>query len=345
MVKKLGVLFMTVVLLGSMVVGCGQNTSKSGSNDGKESSNTAVTSKEDQTSASAAEKTAGLIGIALPAADHGWVAGTIYYAEQKCKSLGLDEGSGYKIVTSANVNEQANQIDELIAQKCSAIVLLPHNDEVSIAAQKIIDAGIKLIVFDRKVTGDYTAYVAGNNAGIGTNGAKYLGDKLGGTGIVAVMSAPSVGSVSVERTEAFEKEMAAAYPDIQMIKVSASGFTQEAGLSMATDMLVANPQIDAVFSIDDEPSLGILQAVKDANRTDVKYISGGGGAQSWYSKIQKETGINCFTETYSPSMISDAIQAAKDILDGKYVPKDTIIEPSTVDLSNVADFVNSDSPY
>ena len=339
MVKKLGVLFMTVVLLGSMVAGCGQNTSKSGSNDGKESSSAAVTSKEDQTSASAEEKSAGLIGIALPAADHGWVAGTIYYAEQKCKSLGLDEGSGYKIVTSANVNEQANQIDELIAQKCSAIVLLPHNDEVSVAAQKIIDAGIKLIVFDRKVTGDYTAYVAGNNAGIGTNAAKYLGEKLG------VMSAPSVGSVSVERTEAFKKEITASYPDVQMIEVSASGFTQEAGLSMATDMLVANPQIDAVFSIDDEPSLGILQAVKDASRTDVKYISGGGGAQSWYSKIQKETDINCFTETYSPSMISDAIQAAKDILDGKYVPKDTIIEPSTVDLSNVADFVNSDSPY
>lgn len=345
MVKKLGVLFMTVVLLGSMVAGCGQNTSKSGGNDGKESSSAAVTSKEDQTSASAEEKSAGLIGIALPAADHGWVAGTIYYAEQKCKSLGLDEGSGYKIVTSANVNEQANQIDELIAQKCSAIVLLPHNDEVSVAAQKIIDAGIKLIVFDRKVTGDYTAYVAGNNAGIGTNAAKYLGEKLGGKGIVAVMSAPSVGSVSVERTEAFKKEIAASYPDVQMIEVSASGFTQEAGLSMATDMLVANPQIDAVFSIDDEPSLGILQAVKDAGRTDVKYISGGGGAQSWYSKIQKETDINCFTETYSPSMISDAIQAAKDILDGKYVPKDTIIEPSTVDLSNVADFVNSDSPY
>ncbi|MEY8355516.1 substrate-binding domain-containing protein [Lachnospiraceae bacterium 54-53] len=345
MVKKLGVLFMTVALLGSTVMGCGQNTSKSGSNDGKESSSAAVTSEAKQTAESSAEETSGLIGIALPAADHGWVAGTIYYAEQKCKSLGLDEGGGYKIVTSANVNEQANQIDELIAQKCSAIVLLPHNDEVSVAAQKIIDAGIKLIVFDRKVTGDYTAYVAGNNAGIGTSAAKYLGDKLGGKGIVAVMSAPSVGSVSVERTEAFEKEMAASYPDVQLIEVSASGFTQEAGLSMATDMLVANPQIDAVFSIDDEPSLGILQAVKDANRTDVKYISGGGGAQSWYSKIQKESDISCFTETYSPSMISDAIQAAKDILDGKYVPKDTIIEPSTVDSSNVADFINSDSPY
>lgn len=347
MFKKAAVLLMTAVMAGTLLMGCG---SSADSND-KGSKSTGAGAAQDSAAEPAAgtdDKTAetkGLIGIALPAADHGWVAGAIYYAEQKCKSLGLEKGTGYKIVTSANVNEQANQIEELISQKCSAIVLLPHNDEVSVAAQKVIDAGIKLVVFDRKVTGDYTAYVAGDNPAIGTSGAKYLGEALGGKGVIAVMSAPSVGSVSVERTEAFVKEMEASYPDIKLVQVTASGFTQEAGLTMATDMLVANPEINAVFSIDDEPSLGILQAVKDAGRTDIKYISGGGGAQSWFSKIQSETDIKCFTETYSPAMIGDAIQAAKDILDGKDVQKDRIIEPTTVDSGNAADFIDEDSPY
>lgn len=134
--------------------------------------------------------------------------------------------------------------------------------------QKIMDANINLIVFDRKVTGDYTAYLAGDNAGIGREGAKYLGDVLEGKGTIAVMSAPSVGSVSVERTEAFTEEMEKSFPDMKLIQVTADGFTQEAGLKMATDMLVANPEIDAVFSIDDEPSLGILKAVQEAGRTD-----------------------------------------------------------------------------
>lgn len=345
--RKLVTLFMTVTMIGTLLTGCGQSASTSNtSSTSNENEDTNVEETQTQSSTEEVqEDTAGLIGISLPAADHGWVAGAIYYAEQKCKSLGLEEGTGYKIVTSANVNEQANQIEELISQNCKAIVLLPHNDEVSVAAQKVIDAGIKLVVFDRKVTGDYTAYVAGNNPAMGTNGAKYVGEALGGKGTVAVMSAPSVGSVSVERTQAFEEEMKKSYPDINLIEVSASGFTQEAGLTMATDMLVANPQIDAVFSIDDEPSLGILQAIKDANRTDIKYISGGGGAQSWYGKIQSETDINCFTETYSPSMIGDAIQTAKDILDGKEVQKDTIIEPTTVDSNNVADYIDADSPY
>lgn len=287
----------------------------------------------------------GIIGIALPSADHGWMAGCIYYAQQKVEELGLKEGSGYKILTSENVNDQANDIDELISLGCTSIVLLPHNDEVSTAAQKIVDEGINLVVFDRKVDVDYTAYVAGNNAGIGSEGAKYLGEALGGKGTIAVMSAPSVGSVSVERTEAFEKTMKADYPDVTLIPVTADGFTQEAGLAMATDMLTANPQIDAVFSIDDEPSLGILQAIKEAGRTDIQYVSGGGGAQSWYDKIQNESDITCFTETYSPSMIGDAIETAYDITQGKTVEKDTIIEPTTIDSKNVADYLDADSPY
>ena len=46
------------------------------------------------------------------------------------------------------------------------------------------------------------------------------------------MSAPSVGSVSVERTDAFKEAMAADYPDITLVDCTADGFTQEAGLTM-----------------------------------------------------------------------------------------------------------------
>ncbi|MEE8885032.1 MAG: substrate-binding domain-containing protein [Eubacteriales bacterium] len=302
-------------------------------------------SSSSSSEAVALNTTDGLIGISVPSADHGWTAGVAYYAEQKCEELGLEEGTGYTLLTADSVNDQANDLDELINMGCTSIVLDPQNNEVSVAAQKVLDAGINLIVFDRKIDGDYTAYLAGDNAGIGTNAAKYLGEALGGEGTIAVMSAPSVGSVSVERTEAFTEYMTENYPDIELVEVTAEGFTQEAGLTMATDMLTAYDQIDAVFSIDDEPSLGILQAVKEAGRTDVKYISGGGGAQSWYQKIQTEEDITLFTETYSPSMIGDAIELAQQIQQGEDFEKETILPNETVDASNVADYIDEDSPY
>lgn len=330
--KKLLVFLLAAIMTFAMV-GCGS----SGSDE--------AATTDDAVATAALNTDDGMIGIAIPSADHGWMAGVAYYAQQKCDELGLVEGTDYKLLTSDNVNDQANDIDELISAGCSSIVLLPHNDEVSVAAQKILDANINLVVFDRKVTTDYTAYLAGDNAGIGTNGAAYLGEALGGEGTIAVMSAPSVGSVSVERTDAFKEAMAADYPDITLIDVTADGFTQEAGLTMASDMLTANSQIDAVFSIDDEPSLGILQAIKEAGRTDVKYISGGGGAQSWYAKIADSSDINLFTETYSPAMIGDTIALAKSIQQGEDFEKDTILDNITVDASNVSDYLDENSPY
>jgi len=324
--KKLLATLLTLALAGTMLTGCGGNQSAS------QSSNSQASTK-------------GPIAIVVPQAEHGWMAGIAYYAEQKCKELGLEQGKGYKLVTSANVNEQANDIEEMINLGASAVVLLPHTDEVSVAAKKIVDAKIPLVVFDRKVNADYSSYVAGDNSGMGTAGANFLGEKLGGKGIIAVQNVPSSGSVSTERVGSFKKVMAAKYPNIKLIDITTPDFTQQAGLKTGTDVLTANPQIDAIFSIDDESSQGFLQAIKDAKRTDVKYLSGGGGAQAYFQKINTETQPECFTSTYSPSMIGDAVQAAVDLANGKQVKKDNIIAPTVVTKDNVKKLLDEKSPY
>ena len=146
----------------------------------------------------------------------------------------------------------------MINLKCSAIVLLPHTDEVSVTAQKIIDANIPLIVFDRKVSSDYTAYFAGDNAGIGSYSAEYLGKQLNGSGTIAVLNVPSSGSVSTERVNAFKDVMSEKYPDINLIDMTAP-ILHSSQAKTLSDVLVANNKIDAIFSIDDESSIGMLQ--------------------------------------------------------------------------------------
>lgn len=292
-----------------------------------------------------AEKPAGPIAIIVPEATHGWTAAVAYHSERKCVEMGWQTGSDYVLLTSGSINEQANQIEEMIGRGVSAIVLMPHNNELTVTAQKITDAGIPMVLFDRKVESDFTAYVGGDNIQIGNESAKYMGEKLGGEGTIAVMHVPTTGSVSAERVQGFVDEMAASYPNIRLIDVTASGFTQEGGLEMTTDMLVANPKLDAIYSINDVPSLGVLQAVVESGRTEIQFISGAGGAQAWFEKIGSTDNINLFTATYSPAMIKDAIQIASDIVDGKQVPEVTIVPTTLVDKSNVANFIDPDSPY
>lgn len=319
--KKILSLLLCFMMTSVMLVGCSGSGGNSGDSDG--------------------DKSKGTIAIITPKAEHGWIAGVTYYAEQKCKELGVD----YKTYQSSNVNEQANDIQDAIAAGSSAIVMFPHNEEVSVAAKAIKDANIPLVVFDRKIDVEYDAYIAGNNGEMGKASAEHIGKLLDGKGIVAVENTPSAGSVSSERVDGFKSVMSEKYPDIKLVDFTADGFAQEQGLAAATDLLTANSKIDAIYSLDDESSLGFIKAIEEAGRKDIKTISGGGGAQSYFNSIKENKDIDLFTATYSPMMMGDAIQLAVDILDGKKVEKENIIPTTIINKDNVADYLDESSPY
>lgn len=301
-----------------------------------------TTAAETAAATTATPADAPLVGISVPSATHGWVAATAYFAEKKAKELGLN----YKLVVSASPNEQASQIDELILMKCSVIVLFPHNDEVTVAAQKVLDAGIPLVNFDRKVNVDATAYLAGDNPGIGSEGAKYIADKLGGKGKVVIVGVPSWGAINTERVDAFKAYVAENLPDIEIInEYGANTAAAQDGLKVMADALTANPSIDAVFSVDDELSIGIQKAIEETGRADVKVVTGGGGMQSYFQLMTEQPDIWYASALYSPSMIQDCVQIAKDILDGKTPDKKTIIPSKVVDRDSAKDNLDPGSPY
>ncbi|MDF2876942.1 MAG: LacI family transcriptional regulator [Clostridia bacterium] len=301
----------------------------------------AVAEKEVEAKPEEAEKSK-LIGISVPSATHGWVAATAYYAEKKARELGLE----YKLVVSANPNEQASQLEELTSMKCSAIVLFPHNDEVTVAAQKVLDAGIPLINFDRKVDVDSTAYLAGDNAGIGNEGAKYIAEKLGKKGKVVIISVPSWGDINTERVNGFRDTIAKDFPEIEILnEYGANTAAQQDGLKVMADALTANKNIDGIFSVDDELSIGIQKAIEEAKRTDIKAVTGGGGMQAYFNLIKSQESISYASALYSPSMIQDCVQIAKDIIDGKTPEKTKIIPSDVVDRANVDQYLDSNSPY
>jgi len=289
----------------------------------------------------------GEIVVVTPAAEHGWLAGVIVFAEMAGEELGFDN---FRILVSSNVAEQAAQLDDLITQDVGAIVLQPHNYELEVAAQRVIDAGIPLIVFNRYVDVDYTAYIAGSNPLMGEYPARRIGEGLNGEGVVVRLNNPNSGSSSQIRNDVFLEVMEAEFPNIEIIELTVQSFTAQDALVGMADILVANPQIDAVFSTDDDSSLGILQAIREAGRDDVQFISGGGGAQVYFREIYEVDDIDLFTATYSPSMMGDSIRVAYRILNGEDVSeldenRQWIIPPTVVTSENVEEFLNPDLPF
>lgn len=345
--KKVLALMLALVLVVGCFAACGDgaNSSSAAGTDSSSSEGSSSESSESSQEASTSSTASGekfKVGILAPAVTHGWVAGVAYYAEARCKEL--SDTVDYKLLTSENAEEMTNQIDELKTWGVQAVVAFPQWEGMEDPIKGLIDEGIPVVNFDIVIDVDGVYHVAGDNVDMGTQSAQYIVDKIGTTGKVAVLEVPSSGSVSELRKQGFEEKMKEIAPDMELLTY-ATKFTREDGLKDFADVLAANPQIDAVFSMDDETSIGVLQAIEEANRTDIKVVTGGGGCQEYFKMMPANENIWIQSALYSPDMVMDAVDMAVSLLKGETVDQEKIIPTTVVDRENCDSHLDENSPY
>lgn len=282
------------------------------------------------------------IGILAPAVTHGWVAAVAYHAEARAKELSSEVD--YKIETSNNAEEMTSQLDDLMTWGAQAIVAFPQWEGMETPIKKAVDAGIKVVNFDIEIKVDGVYRVSGDNEDMGVQGANYVVKKIGTDGTVVILDVPTSGSVAQLRKKGFVDTMAKIAPNMKLITY-ATKFTREDGLKDFADILTKNPKIDAVYSMDDETSIGVLQAIKEAGRTDIKVVTGGGGMQEYFKMMPQNKDIWIESATYSPAMVKDAVDVALKLLKGENPEKVTIIPTTVVDRDNSSKFLDANSPY
>ena len=342
--KKVVSLVLALTLICASFAGCGNNGN--GSSAASTTGSSAVSAPADS---SAAESKTAIgekykIGILAPAVTHGWVAGVAYYADARCKELSDKGEIEYKLLTSDNAEGMTSQIDELKTWGAQAVVAYPQWEGMEDPIQALIDAGIPVVNFDIIIDAEGIYRVSGDNEDMGAQSAQYIVDKIGTTGKVVMLNVPSSGSVSELRQKGFEEKMAEIAPDMEVVTY-ATKFTREDGLKDFSDVLSANDKIDAVFSMDDETSIGVLQAIEEAGRTDIKVVTGGGGMQEYFKMMPENQDIWIQSALYSPAMIEDAVDMAVALLKGEKVDPVKIIPTTVVDRDNCQDYLDESSPY
>ncbi|MBO7176898.1 MAG: substrate-binding domain-containing protein [Clostridia bacterium] len=280
------------------------------------------------------------VGVLVPAVTHGWVGGITYNAEQYCKELAAAGTIDYKLYTSSNAEEMTTQIDEALLWGAQALVIAPQWTGMEVAAQAAIDSGVTVVAFDMDIPAEGIYKVTGDNESMGVGGAKFIVEKIGTEGVVVALPVPSSGSVSELRMKGFKETMAEIAPNVQILEY-ATAFTREDGLKDMADILTANAKIDAVYSLDDETSIGALQAIDDAGRTEIKAITGGGGCQEYFGIIKdKANEIGAASALYSPLMIKDCMDVAIAVVNGETVEAVKVIPSQIVSAANVDEYLD-----
>ena len=108
-----------------------------------------------------------------------------------------------------------------------------------------------------------------------------------------------------------------------------------------SNLLTANPKIDAVFAINDPTAIGADLAVKQAKRADIKLIASVDGAPDAEVALKDPKNLVGVTTAQNPyKMASEGIRIGYEIMNGKKPAQSTILLPTPpITKDNVKTYV------
>jgi ribose transport system substrate-binding protein len=187
-----------------------------------------------------------LRGIRARAAELGWEVATVSANEDKVK--------------------QINGVQDLVARGVKGILISPIDAVgVNAAYDAAKTANVPIISVARGSTSpNQTLHVAMDEKQIGRDIAEWTAKAIGEEGKVAMLLGPS-GAPTFRNLGDGYAEVMAKYPKIQIVSKSDGPLTRERGVKQTEDALVANPDLKAIYTANDDVALGAMQAVLAGN--------------------------------------------------------------------------------
>ena len=238
---------------------------------------------------------------------------------------------GYNMIRVSgerDVNRQADQVDEFITKGVVAIVLNPCDSRsIGPAIKRANDAGIPVFTNDIKYDGDLgkvVNHVATDNYQGGRLAGQAMVDAIGKTGgKIGILHFPQVESCQL-RVKGFNEiidQHNATTEDNKIIVVAQpdGGGLRDEGYRAAKDIIQGDPDLVAIFAINDPSALGAYAALEEAQKVDQVVIIGFDG-QEIGKKAILEGKILCDPIQFPDQIGAATIQAIVDYFDGEEVP-------------------------
>jgi ribose transport system substrate-binding protein len=289
------------------------------------------------------------IGVSIPAADHGWTAGVVYWAKQ---TMDRHPEIDWVFQTADGGTKQVNDIETMMSQGIDGLVVLAFDSaSLTPVAEKVHDRGIFIVNVDRgflKPVAD--VFLEGDNVAFGRKSGEYIAKRLNGKGDLLVLQGIPC-TVNTDRVNA-AMEVFKQYPGIHVLDSQSANWNRQKATDVMQTMLVKNPHVDAVWAQDDDMALGAEKALTEANRAKGVWMLGGGGMKDIVKRVQDGDPLFPADITYPPSMIGAGIDiAAGAIRDGhldkakQVLPHHMKLDLEMIDKDNAKNYYFPDSVY
>jgi ribose transport system substrate-binding protein len=252
--------------------------------------------------------------------------------EARAKELGVNV-----VFVTANevVSQQVDGIQDLVARKVDGIIASPI-DAVAVggAYDAAGRAGIPVISIARHaVSPSQSAYVTMDEKQIGSDIAAWIVDRIGGKGKIAMIAGPAGAATFRNLADGFEARVKES-PAVQVVYKKEVALTREMGLKQAEDVLVAHPDVVAIYGANDEVALGAAQAVDAAGKKSQIVVTGMNGVPPAVRAV-KAGGLGLTVELNPVAWGRLGLETMVKYLGGEKPGGQVAIKHVLVDRSNV----------
>lgn len=242
--------------------------------------------------------------------------------------------------SNQDTNAQIDQMNEVIAKKPAAIILLP-NDAAALtpSVEKANAAGIPVLVTNRDIAGGKTAQVHSDERQAGRLQGEYMAKHLKQGAKIVYFLGDSAQASARERWAGFKEACLDKRPDITLLASTDAAWNKTEAMKSMTLWLSIFPQIDAVVAGNDDMALGGIAAMKGAGRFNSDILVSGVDANDEALKAVAAGEMAQTIKQDADASADTIMELVKKMVQGGQTTDDKKVPFIEITKTNVAQFV------
>ena len=222
-----------------------------------------------------------------------------------------------------DVVRQLNQVEGFLNQKVDAVIVLPVDTAATANMTRAAVAAKTPLVYvnrhpDEPTLPEGVVTVASNDIEAGQLQMRYLAQKLGGKGNVAIIMGDLAQNATHARTEGV-KQVLKDFPGIKIVEQQSAEWQRSKGMDLTSNWLLAGTAFNAIVANNDEMAIGAAMALQQAGKAKGEIaIVGIDGLPDGLAAIKR--GLLAGSVFQDPkAQAAQAVQAAVRMIKGEQV--------------------------
>ncbi|NDR56245.1 ABC transporter substrate-binding protein [Aliiruegeria sabulilitoris] len=242
------------------------------------------------------------------------------------------------VITDAghDVAKQISDVEDMLQQDIDILLVNPTDSAgIETAVKMAKDAGVIVVAVDANANGPVDTFVGSKNRDAGYMSCKYMGEKLGGEGEVAILDGIPVVPI-LQRVEGCKAALEE-FPGIEMVDMQNGRQDRSVALGVVENMIQAHPNLKGIFSVNDGGAMGALAAIQGSGRDIV--LTSVDGAPEAVAAIAQGTPFIESTAQFPRDQVRVGLgMALAQLWGARVVPAEVPIDVMVVDAENAEGF-------